>query len=280
MIDPIVVIGMHRSGTSLVSRKLVEAGVFMGANLSGGHSESQFFLSVNKRLFSWAHAEWDNPEPMTWMMGDAELTDAAISQLRLETDLESFQGHFDQSSQSSPTMPWGWKDPRTSYTLPLWLKLFPTAKVVHVVRHGVDVAASLAAREAKRRFRFDSPARSVRCLDASRAFELWQQYVEQCEQQTQLLGPQQTLTLTYEELLVSPAVTLDRLLSFVGVPEDGVRRTRLCDELAQDIDASRHMAHQRVPQLQRMSEDRHQTSAVLNRFYGDSVPVATIPNLP
>src|SRR5262249_51761949 len=43
--------------------------------------------------------------------------------------------------------PWGWKDPRNTYTLPIWLDVFPHAKVVHVYRHGVDVAHSLRVRQ-------------------------------------------------------------------------------------------------------------------------------------
>ena len=39
--------------------------------------------------------------------------------------------------------PWGWKDPRNVFTLPLWLRVFPEAKIIYIVRNGVDVAASL-----------------------------------------------------------------------------------------------------------------------------------------
>ena len=46
--------------------------------------------------------------------------------------------------------PWGWKDPRNTFLLPLWRDIFPEAKVIHVIRNGVDVAASLLTREEKR----------------------------------------------------------------------------------------------------------------------------------
>jgi hypothetical protein len=46
--------------------------------------------------------------------------------------------------------PWGWKDPRNTLLLRPWLEVFPEAKVVHVVRNGVEVALSLARREAFR----------------------------------------------------------------------------------------------------------------------------------
>ncbi len=269
--DPVIVIGMHRSGTSLVSRKLVEAGVLMGANLTGGHSESQFFLQLNKRLFALSHAEWDNPEPVSWLMSDPALVDAAIDTLRAEADLEHLTGHFDEGVSTSHPYPtalsWGWKDPRTSYTLPLWLRLFPNAKIVHVIRHGVDVAASLVTREQKRKFRFDSPARSVRCLEADRAFALWEHYVQQCETNLQLSAKTQSLTLTYEDLLVSPIDTLSRLLNFVEVPSSMTVRSDTCVRLANDIDASRHLAHRHSPEYAQMADRKQQSSAVLKRYY-------------
>ncbi len=41
---------------------------------------------------------------------------------------------------------WGWKDPRNTFTLPMWLKVFPNAKVIHVLRDKESVARSLMKR--------------------------------------------------------------------------------------------------------------------------------------
>ncbi len=30
---------------------------------------------------------------------------------------------------------WGWKDPRNTFTLPMWLSIFPKARVLHVLRN-------------------------------------------------------------------------------------------------------------------------------------------------
>ena len=46
MANPVVVVGMHRSGTSLVSRILDDCGVMMGKDLQEDH-ESIFFISLN-----------------------------------------------------------------------------------------------------------------------------------------------------------------------------------------------------------------------------------------
>src|SRR5205814_6378464 len=94
--------------------------------------------------------------------------------------------------------PWGWKDPRSTFTLPMWLRIFPNAKVVSIERNGVDVAESLRAREVRilqaapdyyRRYRglfFLHPRRggfanSPRCLALEDAFALWEEYTSQAE---------------------------------------------------------------------------------------------------
>ncbi len=41
---------------------------------------------------------------------------------------------------------WGWKDPRTSLTLPYWLEVFPSAQLLHVTRDVEGVAKSLMSR--------------------------------------------------------------------------------------------------------------------------------------
>ena len=42
---------------------------------------------------------------------------------------------------------WGWKDPRTCMTLAFWQRLLPSLRYVICVRHPLDVAASLEARD-------------------------------------------------------------------------------------------------------------------------------------
>ena len=50
MANPVVVVGMHRSGTSLVSRILDDCGVMMGKDLQEDH-ESIFFISLNEWIY-------------------------------------------------------------------------------------------------------------------------------------------------------------------------------------------------------------------------------------
>src|SRR3990172_2296953 len=60
--NPIIVMGMHRSGTSLVAEILRALGVFLGHRLDE-HTESIFFTNINDWLLGLAHASWDHPLP-------------------------------------------------------------------------------------------------------------------------------------------------------------------------------------------------------------------------
>ena len=66
--SPIIVIGMHRSGTTLLTRMLEVCGVFWGA-LPDEYNESAFFQFSNEALFAMASATWDAPAPMEHFLG-------------------------------------------------------------------------------------------------------------------------------------------------------------------------------------------------------------------
>ena len=62
-VDPIIVTGMHRSGTSLVSRLLILNNVYLGSKLDVNY-ESIYFQRINKWILSCNGSTWDNPIPL------------------------------------------------------------------------------------------------------------------------------------------------------------------------------------------------------------------------
>ncbi|MDF1614759.1 sulfotransferase family protein [Desulfurivibrio dismutans] len=242
--SPVIIIGMHRSGTSLLTRVLQQAGFFMGRGTSR-NEEAAFTNAINAWLFRQASATWDCPESMDLLLADQELRPwlrdyiggiirgpAALRFLGLKRGLRG-------GGLPAQCTPWGWKDPRNTFTLPLWLELFPEARVLHIVRHGVDVAASLrrrrqeefAARVARyrrrRRWTWLNPLApkhrgfgpQVRCRTLEGGFELWQLYVERAMEHVQFLGGQ-ALTIKYEALLTDPLPNLRQALDFCGCVMD------------------------------------------------------------
>jgi len=266
---PVIIIGMHRSGTSLLTRALQDAGFFMGRGASR-NEEAAFTNAINAWLFREASATWDRPEPMDDLLADRELmawlTDyvggvvdgpAAIRFLGMRRWLGRPGFH-------RQTQPWGWKDPRNTWTLPLWLSLFPEARVLHIVRHGVDVAASLRTRrqmamaerlsryrQRRRWYRANplAPKRSgfgpqVRCATLAGGFALWEAYVARSREHLAAVG-ERGLEIAYEDLLCSPTTELDRALHFCGCHPGQTEIERA----AAGVDARRAHAWQRDPEL-------------------------------
>jgi len=228
MPDPVIVIGMHRSGTAALTRLLEHLGVFMGHD-QDPNAEARFFLNLNRQFFSFCGARWDYPGGVKKVLSDEALCGNLAQWLgdSLSTPATRlYLGRWGWLRYRNPRAfprAWGWKDPRNTYTLPVWLHLFPRAKVIHLHRHGVDVAASLHAREKKlwqetvagfpaSDWRLTSPL----CLDMQYGFQLWEQYLEQAETVRAQVAQQNWLTLSYENMLKDPHNTVVQVAEWLG----------------------------------------------------------------
>ena len=266
---PLIVIGMHRSGTSLVARLLRRAGVHLGADLND-HDESDFFGALNRRCFQAAHAEWDWPQAMLPLLDDGPSCEALVAELgavcasRAARPFLGWRRWLRGQQLADLSEPWGWKDPRSTCTLPLWLRIFPTARVVNVYRDGIDVAGSLVARERRRQGRLANAVRSSRCLDLERAFELWCEYVEASLRTTQELPPRRVRDVRYEALLEKPEERIRELLEFVGVPvpDEDLRA------LAAEVDPERGPARRREPELAELARAKADHPLLRRLEYG------------
>lgn len=238
---PVIIVGMHRSGTSLLTRVLQRFGFFMGRGTTR-NEEAAFTNAINAWVFHHAGATWDQPTPMDQLLVDADL----------QPWMEDYLGRVINGPAACRFLglgrwlrwrglhriaePWGWKDPRNTFTLPIWLRLFPNARVLHIVRHGVDVAASLQARRAReleanleryqrwRRAYCANPlapkrrpfAGHVRCGQLEGGFSLWEAYVDRAREHCAMLGAQ-AMEIRYEDLLSEPTTVFDRALEFCGL---------------------------------------------------------------
>ncbi|MDX1698195.1 MAG: sulfotransferase, partial [Thiohalobacterales bacterium] len=147
---PVIICGMHRSGTSLLCRTLESAGLFTGDVKEHNH-EAVFFLTINQWIFEQHNASWDNTYNMRFINDDLDdYMCTVMGNLLNSTSASSFTGtdpHRRQLFSGESGIAWGWKDPRNTFTAPLWAELFPGARIIHVCRNPVDVADSLRRRE-------------------------------------------------------------------------------------------------------------------------------------
>jgi len=58
--QPIIIIGMHRSGTSMISRIFEDLGVFMG-HIKDSNNEAIFFRKINNKIFKSCYTNWEYP---------------------------------------------------------------------------------------------------------------------------------------------------------------------------------------------------------------------------
>lgn len=234
-LQPIILIGMHRSGTSLIAKILEGCGLFMGAR-KDENNESIFFQRLNEWLLRQANASWDNPYNFKFIDRHFKeyCKNVLISHLkglrRIEyLGLRRFLKYRDIRDMD---FPWGWKDPRNTFTIEIWKEIFPDAKVLHIYRNPVDVAASLIKREGILRGRFKMnikkrvkerllhgktyPNWSVRIQDIYEGIKLWQEYVEKAFSLNKELG-QDIMHIKYEDFLDEPEIVLKDILDFTGL---------------------------------------------------------------
>ena len=276
MINPVVVVGMHRSGTSLVSRLLDRSGVLMGKDLQTDH-ESKFFIGLNRWIYANAGADWARPEALSELIDFEPAMQSVVEYLKTRISSSAsrnFSGRKLKNGLFDLSDTWGWKDPRTGPALPIWLSIWPEMKIVHVLRHGVDVAASLHSRNKRHwskdvtRFerwlpvyrwrRSRSPIRrGQRVATLENALDFW---AEQVRIETTLLeNKDRVFRIRFEDILNEPDSSIDELLDFANIEAS----SPLLEELKGTLNPRRAFSFRKDPDLLQFAE---RSSELLGRF--------------
>ncbi|AHF08076.1 sulfotransferase family protein [Desulfitobacterium metallireducens] len=144
----IVVLGMHRSGTSAITRGLQVLGVNLGDNLMPpveGNNAKGFFEdldlnALNVELLQTLRSDWDYLSP---------IEDSDVEKLRKNGYF--LRGVEILNQKFSNTSTFGFKDPRVAKLLPFWKQVFAYCKFdvgyVLAVRHPLSVVKSLEKRD-------------------------------------------------------------------------------------------------------------------------------------
>lgn len=195
----VCILGMHRSGTSLLTRILNLIGLDVGpedlllqprfGNLKG-YWEHEGIISLNDAILERHGGSWHQPPifPPGWE------NDPSIEDLK-QRGRTLIQEAFAKSHT------WGWKDPRNCLTLPFWQELLPEMRYVVCLRNPVDVAYSLE---------------DLHGIPADVCSTLWLTYVTSALQHS---DGRPRLTVFYEDLVDNLERELPRLAAFLGMPE-------------------------------------------------------------
>ncbi len=194
-----VVLGMHRSGTSMVAGSLALCGVEFGRHLvpaspsnALGHWEHEGVVAIHDRLLAEFGLNWHDPDPLPAGWEDAPGAHAA------EQQLERLLG-----AEFAQVPVWGVKDPRISRLLPLWHRLTArlglSPRYLHVLRPAEDTAASLVRRNG---------------LSLNHARSLWLAYQHDILHST--AGRHDLRRVSYETFLANPVDLCRELLTDAG----------------------------------------------------------------
>jgi hypothetical protein len=200
----VLVVGMHRSGTSVVTRVLNLLGLWLAraddllaakdANPTG-YWESASLVALNDRLLGLlGGSAWQTPDDAHTRLANGEAANLLPEARHLLHQLH-------------PRAPWAWKDPRTCLTLPFWRACLANCgdvAIVYVFREPMAVARSLQRRDAV----------SVRY-----ALALWEHYNRQA-----LLGIDglPVCFVSYEALISDPAGYAGKLQQFLRAQGAGM----------------------------------------------------------
>jgi hypothetical protein len=198
----LLMLGMHRSGTSALAGLLCQQGFQPPQNLDVGDAgnptgywEPQIIRAFHNKLLEAAQSSWEDPllpvlpwQPLKLEEALEELEQALVA------DFPTIDPHAVQLI----------KDPRQCRLLPLWSALFEKrpfqVSVVLVLRQPEAVAASLLSRDQ---------------MPLDRALLLWLSHNLEAERATRKLP---RLVLSYDDLLEDPAEVVQRCQELAGLP--------------------------------------------------------------
>ena len=234
---PIIITGMHRSGTTLLTKILEACGIFLGSK-KFMNEEAIFFQDINRWLLYQANTAWDAPEAFGYVNRPFEVNALKAIEWRMKSrHIKDYLGTsktLKYRSLRKIDFDWGWKDPVNSITLNLWMQAFPEARIVNIIRNPIDVALSLKNREEKRIKKYSQqgvtprekklikkPAynQSYRVLDLKQGIGLALSYMHLNEAHLKNY-PAQSIQLQYEQLLQNPMKELKQVLDFLQISPD------------------------------------------------------------
>lgn len=200
-VGPVLVTGMHRSGTSTVAGVLHQLGIQLGSQLTGVNSQAH---ESNER------GHWEDGPGVALDTKALELVQGFVAPWEWVTDLsvsevEAQKLHAEEAQAIASRLGargrWGFKDPRICLTLSIWRQAARDACMVLSVREPLAVARSLRARDA------------LPILDGVR---LWRAYYGRALEACAVFGVP-VLVVDYARMLTALTPEVNRIATFLGL---------------------------------------------------------------
>jgi hypothetical protein len=209
---PIFIVGVHRSGTTLL----------------------RFMLNSSPRIYIPPESDFiprfflRNPQEHLSRKRIATILDTIFSEYRFGSEWQGDPPHIDSFVQSMPSptpsgflatlygsyaqqndaQRWGDKTPIYTSYIDLLDQLFPNAQFIHTIRDGRDVAISMLEKWGK----------SEVHVDIFFTARNWLRRIKRAQASGARLGPQRYYELRYERLVTDPETELKALCDFLDEP--------------------------------------------------------------
>jgi hypothetical protein len=199
----LVILGMHRSGTSALSGVLGLLGVATGDDLLApvdsvnpkGFFEHRAIVDIHEQLLTLLDTSWqdERPLPDDWWL------DKAVEGFRQQI-IDTIQNDFGRFPL------WLAKDPRMCRLLPLWHSVFQhlgaEPRVIFVLRHPLEVSDSLRQRDG---------------IAVERGLLLWLRHVIEAEEYSR---NDRRVMIRYEQLISDWKTVIGKINEKLGLPLD------------------------------------------------------------
>lgn len=279
---PVILLGMHRSGTSMITKFLEELGLYIGAELDDNH-ESLFFFKLNHWMFRVGTSKTDYPLNMLSMSGPCKAELARAVDYHLGHSMKKlYLGSRRESDIRDLDIPWGWKEPRNTFTLDIYRRLFPEARIIHIYRNPLDASVSYIKRDIERRNHFaltwkkrlkrrfliaHKYHQNFRLQTLQDGFDLWKEYVGAALAWNDSFGDH-IRVYRYEDFLDAPFAPMKDMAAFCGleVSDDRIR------DVVRGVDASRKYAFLDDEEAVAFYETVRRDELMVRLGYGDIRP--------
>lgn len=190
-VNLVAILGMHRSGTSCLAGSLEQRGLHLDRvfewsphNLKGNRENAEV-MTLNEAVLEASGGSWDRPPAsLVWGAEHADSREAII-----ERCTRGF------------TTSWGFKDPRSIFTLPFWQAASKPMRLVGTFRHPLLAARSLETRNG---------------MPIPDGLRLWAQY------NTRLLAHFRDHSfpiVSFDDGDADYLISIDRIADYLGLPK-------------------------------------------------------------
>lgn len=247
----VLVIGMHRSGTSAVTGMLSQLGlnspraddrIAASQWNERGNGESKSLVQFNNRVLGELQGSWSAPPKLS----PAWESDGSLDQLKSEADTAF--------ASAAGAWPFAWKDPRNCVLMPFWSSVIgPPRAAIFVYREPLEVAGSLMARN-----RFS----------LTHGLALWERYVRAAA--TNLVGLP-TIAVEFSRVLNEASAWCHELVEFLATVDISIEPQRAAIAAGSSESSLVHQRADRDAHVE-LVEGSHAVLATLQDLQGPHFP--------